>query len=67
MAVLHGSASDGYEFIADQVITIDEYNPLQRILTPLTQWRQFDDARGGADAPSFEADSSQVITFTRCI
>ena len=48
MAVLHGSASDGYEFITDQVIAIDEYNPqvAARILTPLTQWRQFDDARG---------------------
>ncbi len=43
----HAKDGSGYEFIADQVITIDPNNPqvAARIVEPLTRWQNFDKQR----------------------
>ena len=43
----HASGGDGYEFLSDQVLTLDKLNPqiAARLLTPLTRWRKFDEGR----------------------
>lgn len=43
----HDSAGQGYVFLADQVIKLDDMNPqiASRLLTPLTRWRKYDEAR----------------------
>ena len=43
----HAAAGDGYEFLADQVLSLDKLNPqiASRLLTPLTRWRKFDEKR----------------------
>ena len=39
----HCKNGAGYEFLADQVLTLDKLNPqiASRLLTPLTRWRRF--------------------------
>lgn len=43
----HASNGQGYNFLADQVITLNSLNPqvASRMLGPLTSWRRFDDNR----------------------
>jgi aminopeptidase N len=43
----HRADGEGYEFLADQIITLNELNPqiAARQLTPLTKWRKYDDGR----------------------
>lgn len=43
----HAVSGDGYEFLADQVLVLDQLNPqiASRLLTPLTRWRKFDAKR----------------------
>ncbi len=43
----HDISGDGYEFLADQVLLLDQLNPqiASRLLTPLTRWRKFDARR----------------------
>ncbi len=43
----HVDSGEGYRFLADQVICLDDMNPqiASRLLTPLTRWRKFDAAR----------------------
>jgi aminopeptidase N len=43
----HASNGQGYEFLADQVITLNTLNPqvASRMLGPLTSWRRFDPTR----------------------
>lgn len=48
MARFHNSGGKGYEFVADQVLTLDAQNPqvAARVIAPLTRWQQFDEADG---------------------
>ncbi|BFM16151.1 aminopeptidase N [Maricurvus nonylphenolicus] len=43
----HHADGAGYEFLADQIITLNELNPqiAARQLTPLTKWRKYDESR----------------------
>lgn len=43
----HRKDGSGYEFLADQVIALDQFNPqiAARLLTPLTRWKKFDSER----------------------
>ncbi|MBM4206846.1 MAG: aminopeptidase N [Gammaproteobacteria bacterium] len=43
----HANNGQGYSFLADQVITLNQLNPqvASRMLGPLTSWRRFDDNR----------------------
>jgi len=43
----HDVSGSGYEFLADQIIALDDMNPqiASRLLTPLTRWRKYDAAR----------------------
>lgn len=43
----HRPDGAGYEFLADQVISLDKLNPqiAARLLTPLTRWKKYDSAR----------------------
>ncbi len=40
----HDISGEGYEFLADQVLELNQLNPqiASRLLTPLTRWRKFD-------------------------
>jgi len=44
----HCDRGDGYEFLADQVLALDRFNPqiAARLLNPLTRWRKFPKKRG---------------------
>ena len=43
----HHASGKGYEFLADQVLNLDQLNPqiAARLLTPLTRWKKFDAQR----------------------
>ncbi|MBW1809830.1 MAG: aminopeptidase N [Deltaproteobacteria bacterium] len=43
----HDPSGQGYEFLAENVIEIDRYNPqvAARLLTPMSQWRKFEHGR----------------------
>lgn len=43
----HDLSGEGYEFLADIIIKLDDMNPqiAARLMTPLTRWKQFDDNR----------------------
>jgi aminopeptidase N len=43
----HVSTGEGYQFLADQVLTLNHTNPqiAARILTPFTKWRRYDSRR----------------------
>jgi aminopeptidase N len=43
----HNSNGEGYEFLADRVLELDQLNPqiAARLLTPLTRWKKFDSKR----------------------
>ncbi|GAB1259831.1 aminopeptidase N [Aurantivibrio plasticivorans] len=43
----HHADGSGYEFLADQIMTLNAQNPqiAARLLTPLTRWRKYDDRR----------------------
>jgi aminopeptidase N len=43
----HSADGAGYEFLADQVLKLDQLNPqiAARLLTPLTRWKKYDPAR----------------------
>ncbi|MFC3607090.1 aminopeptidase N [Stutzerimonas tarimensis] len=43
----HALDGSGYRFLADQIIMLNALNPqiASRLLTPLTRWRKYDDAR----------------------
>ncbi|MFL0798535.1 MAG: aminopeptidase N [Cellvibrionaceae bacterium] len=68
----HRADGAGYEFLADQVIALNETNPqiASRLLTPLTKWRRFDSTRQGKicdalkrikDAPNLSPDVFEVV------
>ena len=43
----HEASGEGYVFLADRVIELDDMNPqiASRLLTPLTRWKKFDQQR----------------------
>jgi aminopeptidase N len=43
----HAADGAGYAFLADRIIEMNRLNPqmASRLLTPLTRWRKYDDAR----------------------
>ena len=43
----HQIGGQGYEFLADRIIELDQINPqiAARLMTPLTRWRKFDNRR----------------------
>lgn len=43
----HEVSGDGYRFLADIIIQLDDMNPqiASRLMTPLTRWKKFDEAR----------------------
>jgi aminopeptidase N len=43
----HNADGSGYQFLADQIIKLDDQNPqiAARLMTPLTRWRKYDAAR----------------------
>ena len=43
----HNSDGSGYQFLADNVLKINDFNPqvAARIMSPLCRWKQFDDKR----------------------
>ncbi|MBU3070542.1 aminopeptidase N [Aestuariicella sp. G3-2] len=43
----HREDGAGYEFLADQILTLNKLNPqiASRLLTPLTKWRKYDSGR----------------------
>ncbi len=43
----HQANGEGYRFLADQVITLNELNPqvAARMVSPLIQWRRYDESR----------------------
>jgi aminopeptidase N len=55
----HHSDGSGYQFLAEQVIILNQLNPqiAARILTPLTKWRQF----APAQADPMQAALKQVL------
>ena len=60
----HDKSGDGYVFLADQVLTIDAKNPqvAARVLQPLTQWRQMDEARGSLMKAQLERLSTEKLS-----
>jgi len=47
LAYFHDASGAGYEFLADQVITLDNLNPqvAARMIEPLTRWKRYDKIR----------------------
>ncbi len=43
----HNKKGDGYEFLANEVIRLNDVNPqiASRLITPLTKWRRYDEQR----------------------
>ena len=47
MLAFHQASGEGYRFLGEQIIALNSLNPqiAARMLTPLTRWRKYDDAR----------------------
>lgn len=68
----HRRDGAGYDFLADQVATLDRSNPQMaaRLLTPLTRWRAYQEPRAGLmrtalqrlAAMSLSTDTYEVVT-----
>ncbi|MFL0799790.1 MAG: aminopeptidase N [Agarilytica sp.] len=69
----HRLQGDGYGFLADKVIHLNETNPqiASRLITPLTRWQRYDDTRKGlmkaqleriAAQPDLSKDVYEVVT-----
>ncbi len=43
----HDNTGEGYQFLTEQVLSIDQFNPMvaARLIEPLTRWQRFDSAR----------------------
>jgi len=68
----HRRDGSGYEFLADQILALDKFNPqiAARLITPLTRWRKFDSERQGLmqaqlqrlkAEPDLSKDSFEVV------
>jgi len=69
----HAADGSGYEFLADQVLALDAFNPqvAARITQPLVRWRKFDAERGRAmtdalrrivDGPNLSKDVYEIAS-----
>ncbi len=69
----HAADGAGYEFLADQVLALDAFNPqvAARMTQPLVRWRKFDGARGRAmtdalrrivDSPNLSKDVYEIAS-----
>ena len=69
----HSPDGSGYEFLQQQVITLNNQNPqvAARLVTPLTRWKQFAEPNGGlmrralqtiADEPRLVKDVLEIAT-----
>ncbi len=69
----HQATGEGYQFLADQVITLNGLNPqvAARMVSPLIQWRRFDESRQVLmkgqlqrilDLPELSKDVYEVVT-----
>jgi aminopeptidase N len=47
LVAFHQASGEGYAFLTEQVIKLNAINPqiAARIITPLTRWNKYDDAR----------------------
>ncbi|WP_394242248.1 aminopeptidase N [Halopseudomonas laoshanensis] len=55
----HSADGSGYRFLADRILQLDPLNPqiAARLLTPLTRWRKYDEARQAL----MKAELSRII------
>jgi aminopeptidase N len=69
----HNPDGSGYEFLQEQVITLNNQNPqvAARLVTPLTRWKQFAEPNAGlmrralkniADEPNLVKDVLEIAT-----
>ena len=69
----HQASGEGYQFLADQVITLNTLNPMvaARMCSPLIQWRRYDESRQGLmqtqlnrilDEPELSKDVYEVVS-----
>jgi aminopeptidase N len=69
----HRADGAGYTFLVEQVLALDALNPqiAARLLTPLTRWRKYPDARAGAmraalervlAVPELSKDSFEIVS-----
>jgi aminopeptidase N len=72
LPVFHAADGSGYEFVADQVLTIDRSNPqvAARLVAAFNRWRRFDTVRGAlqrdaleriAAAPALSTDVAEIV------
>lgn len=71
----HAADGSGYEFLGDQICLLDQLNPqiASRMITPLTQWRRYDDSRQQlmrvqleriASQPNLSDDVKEIVEKT---
>jgi len=71
----HAADGSGYAFLGDQVLLLDRLNPqiASRMITPLTQWRRYDQSRQQqmqaqleriANQPSLSDDVKEIVERT---
>jgi len=60
----HRKDGEGYAFLADQVIALDKLNPqtAAHMITPLTKWKQYDEARQGLMRAQLERISKEDLS-----
>lgn len=69
----HNKNGSGYEFLADQILALNEINPqiASRLVIPLTKWRKMDDSRASlmraqlgriAKAKNLSSDVNELVT-----
>eukprot|EP00903_Cladosiphon_okamuranus_P004368 g4366.t1 len=69
----HNKDGSGYEFLADQIIALNEINPqiASRLVIPLTKWRKLDEERAAlmrvqlgriAKAENLSSDVNELVT-----
>ncbi len=73
MVCFHDNSGSGYAFIADQVLTMDPFNPqvASRVIQPLTRWQNMDAKRRSlmqaelnriSKAPKLSKDVYEIVT-----
>ena len=60
----HAADGNGYRFLADQVILLDEFDPqiASRMITPLTQWQRYDVSRQQLLPAHWSTDSQPKLS-----
>lgn len=68
----HVETGEGYEFLTEQVLVVDDFNPqlAARLIEPLTRWKKFNTLRQGlmkkqleriANAPKLSKDIFEIV------